>query len=905
MIINPSGPKDGWSGDPAVLRQYANVESDYYKLLWVSWNIQNNQYQADNPSAGFAEFELNFVTIWALKNPSTVKTLLEVQARMGYSPDELFVVTAPANNGRGGNGDTWNILTQTPEIGAVQKMLTTWSNNFNRLGIKSIGVRFYNGGSQGIQEATITLFLNKPGGAMVPIGADLTSQASSLTLVKQEPGIFTFPAQEAFKDSTLVQALLGFSDPDPESETNKRKRLVIQPTYQLKTFQWGGNQDVIQVGTSGADRVLLVQNEVSVANAEELGHFLWQIWQQSEGGQYFRNVAFLEVSAKTSFLFTLAYDLKKTSPSESLTIFTSAKARNTIYGYDTDEDYPDEKVDLSVYRDLENALEIQAVIAILSNTRAYINLGQPTINSIEIGHRPTFKKPATSGGAPTDYQFTLLIRLGDSDAMEIDDFPPTNDGFTGPNLGQAAIVDPQFGGLTKSIERGNVKRPQMVAIYAGLEIPRFRLNTQDLKSEISDNTAAKKIENSIKTYGIASVVKPGSKAPDQSSIMRDLINGYAAALAKLGIPLSPLKDVPAAVKVVATSFYNFQLKFNFLLFYNKDKDLQKHSFIAVTHIPQTEGDGLLNNLEDMLYQYFAAYSGNKRIRNVALLQVSDNTAAMLAHVFTFLDLTQDQDLLLNNWAEDPGYPREKALRAVLGTSELLKIQELTLSYYKEPCIATALINDIYIRWTSASGQPPTRRPQILVQLNKPPSEHPELQMSPLEVAAFRNDVKGVNIHFAFSFGLNLATDITVVQDVAINTGSGIHPVPLDSSLKVSGDLLGDDAVMPVLPEVKTVQTYFFPSIAKNRAFSGEDPEPDYYRYKRIAINSPNKNGWGFDASLGLGTIVVLSDTTNMKNNDPAHMADAWTRVYRTFVELVAAVPQKPKIDIFLNNLSGR
>ncbi|KAK6530330.1 hypothetical protein TWF694_003687 [Orbilia ellipsospora] len=866
----------------------AKVDSDYYKLLWVSWNILNNQYQADNPAAAFTGFELNFVTISALRNPATVKSLLEIQSKLNYSPDELFAVTAPMNGDGSNNQDIWTTLIQTPEVGAVEKMLTTWSSKFHGLRINSIGIRLQDAASKDTPEATVIISLTHAGQG----SAGVTGQISSLSIVKEETEIFQFPAQAAFGGSTLVNGMFGFADPDPASKTNKRKQSVIPSTYKRTHFQWNGNQDVIQVATSGKDRLLLVENRISdITNAQELGRLIWQIWRESQGGEYLRNIAFLEVDSSTSYKLKTAYDRKKVSQTYSLNIFTSARARNALYGYDADTDYSDENLDKLAYQDLEDALELKAVITLLSDAPTYISLGQPTVRSIEIGHRPAFKRISTSKSLSPDFQFTLLIRLGvvpyldvaegsrlgdrDSEPMDIDNFrtnPPDDDGFTNADTGQTALNDPHFNGIVESMGRGNKKRTKMISIRVGLQIPGFRQHKKGFNEEISTDTAKQKIKVKKSKLGIREIVGAGVRA-DTSSIMITLINNYGSAVIRNGGSFSPLpvEGVPKALAVVAPSFADTNLHYEFLIFWSRPL----YAYISISKIPNTEGDGLTAQLEDMFYLYFAQASGDGQLKYISLLQISDNTVEILKKVFLFLDLSLDQSLLLSNWYEEEGSQREKALLAVLGTAELLVIQELTLKYYLEACINNALVYDIFIQWIWTTDTPAVRKPQILARLVNPPNS--ELEASGSQAL----QALGVNLNGVVELGMTLAREINVILDLEINIGSVGRPLALDPTLRVSGDLL--DSYTPEPNGVRRVQSFFFPRVVERPEFTGEPP--DNFRYQRVAINNNQMNGWAFDISLGFRTVGILSDTYGMQRQTTAVVAQSWKSVYLRFFNL--------------------
>ncbi|KAK6537311.1 hypothetical protein TWF694_011502 [Orbilia ellipsospora] len=921
MIVHFDGPNDGWNASPEKLDDYSKIQNDYHKLLWVLWNIPNNKYQADNPTAGFTEFALNYITISALGNPTTLKIFLEAQSRLNYSPDEIFVVTAPTNNDNLNDNShyIWNILIHTSEIGAVQNMLTIWPNKFNGLKITKIGIRLQGGNSQDAQEATIILYLSKAGeGRTSSVGADEKTEVSSLFLIKAEIDIFQFPAREAFDGSTLVDEMFWLSAQN-------------QPTYQRKHFKWNGNQDMIQVATSGRDRLLLIENQIFFSEEKELARFLWEIWQKTQGGTYLRNIAFLEVGSRTNFKLEGVYDKKGVSYTESLNIFMSAEDRNMLYGYDADTSYLDEDKDRSGYQEISDLVEIRAIEKLISDTGTYIGLGQPRIASIEIGHRPAFKRIMRPKGAPiADYQFTLLIRLRDLDAMEIDSVertPLDSDGFVVPDEAQAALVDPRFDGFLESMARATDKRTEMISVFSGVKLPGLRAMDDDEGALVQETTARSRITKPIKKYDIDKNIRMGSKAPGESDIVRGLINNYGSAIAQDGRTLLPLTKVPNGVKVTVGNFIMPGLKFSFLLYWDKTEKERLYSFIAVTGIPTTEGDGYTESLEDMFYLYFSAISNDRRLRYLALLQVSDNTARTLEKVFRFLDLTQDQYLLLNNWTEESGSQRKKALLAVLGTSELVAIQKLTIKYNWEPSVNKALVNDIYIRWSPITDKNPIRRPQILIKIAWAPKSNPELQRA-LALAeetgiVSRAPANGPDLRKAIQLGTNLVTEINVLRSFEINTGSLSQPVPIDETLNLSGALpVGISQAQP--NEIRTIQTHLFPSIVKDPFFSGQIPDnTGYYHYNHISITSikranraegrkanedyaknydknyeenVEKNGWGFGVSLGFATIAIESDTNELQRKQILTIRNLWTKVYqRLLKEIDVKVPEKTRI----------
>ncbi|EPS41113.1 hypothetical protein H072_4952 [Dactylellina haptotyla CBS 200.50] len=723
-----------------------NLWYEYQNLLFLAWGVARTKYSKDNPGTDRADLMPKFVTIMDLQNEETFKILRRAEEEYLVETGDLFELNLPKDDVDSLN--IWATLLGTPEIGAVQKMLSFWPKQFEGLEVRSI--RYILTGeesqdNQASQNYMIMLSLKLPSER-----EEDSISHTALVIIDMDSTPENFPdnAREAFEDSTLE--FLSIANVKPVGNTRKRKAAtILPPTFKRKTFQWDPKKMPAEALTSGREKLILFETDlydIGVDKAEDLGNIIFGIWKQSEGASALHDIAFMYISPRTSNLIETTFEKQKIDKLASLTVWASKESRNLKLGLENSNVWDGQKINDDIYRDLQSTLELEAIFEILSNAQRYLDLGQPTISSVEIGHRRRIK---ISKGevVPMDLEFTFLIRLNTAESGELTlRMAPDDDGFAQSDIHEPSL---EFSRIAIKKKEIDIKvLAETIAIAQGVALPSLRLRRGKNKKLGEDSTYLR-FQTLMDSYNIISsnIELGGSSAPISSLVeyRRYILEHREEFTEEQNNPIvwseNPMTESFQYARVVASreaeESPDNKCTYDFAIFATSE-DLDEHSspfgHVAISSISGTQAIPEASDIADAIYVAFTnslkfRSKDGWKLTHISVFNLTAETTSLVREVFNLLNLSLEQSLLLDRWKLNQRTSINDVLGVVFGTLEVLAVQRMTSKFYLEVYIARKLVRRVFIRWVKDATNDELEliyKPEFLVVLAVPPSDHPLL-----------------------------------------------------------------------------------------------------------------------------------------------------------------------------------
>ncbi|KAK6526027.1 hypothetical protein TWF281_011068 [Arthrobotrys megalospora] len=755
-LIVAWGSRDGLHSGGDEQNSYpSEFEADYHRILLTVWDYTVQSARRGEEMEPLAQHPLTHITISELKSPKTIEVLQTIQKRLGPGESGTLSMVRPESLDQEDlAAPLWAGLLGVPEISAIQRMLNLWSENFPaEYQITWIRCKIELTPTGG-KAATILVSLepniqNTLADALIQESLKLSTNVE-LTEVNQD--LKVYPAIEIFQNPTSEPGTQGLV------MTGQKRKNEISPTYRRNRWLLLANVEAVEnsliwVSTSGPEHHLVLEDRISTDNKQVLGDLIYLTWLQDQGSKNLRDITFLQLSPATVDVILAAYKTKKIDVSDQqvLTLWGHERSWRKFARRPDTEPWADQEVDQALLRRFLQTLEYGAVLKMILQPQRYPNFRLGTyIRSLEIGLKLNTKKTKgeKQGVGPLSHQFAILIRLGDVE----DDAPSVNLHYSATTLPFSAdtaarestpsIADQ----ILRSLDQGLKSRLQMLNTIALRQLA----TAKEIKSDIS------KCVKRAKARGIDKFVyhfepplnNPKLRTPQSDIPAQPLM--LAELLLKLELDsgrLHPSKTAGSKLYRIIrwkTEYFHFFLDIqaqgaqrNIGEFY---VSLQS-CHIVIAQAPRLSEPGDIENLSDILYLSFSKLSGRRENRSpheiefISVQNVTADTTAVLNELYDVFNLDKTSYLRFSvtngilaeyasSWSRRYSHQDEdqnkKISSIILGTKELVAIQEMVVKYYAGTYLGRKIVDEVLITWQQERGQ--TSAPQILVWLKAVPEE---------------------------------------------------------------------------------------------------------------------------------------------------------------------------------------
>ncbi|KAF3182251.1 hypothetical protein TWF751_007294 [Orbilia oligospora] len=381
IIVNWKGPKGGWESRA---EEYDKFENEYHKLLFLSWTVMRSKATvADgNKNLQNPNYQLFWVTIVEIRNLDTIKIFAEILRRRNLVFDDPFEIYAPeaANDI---NFVVWTALLGTPEIGAVQEMLTGWAYQLNRFEIHAIHFGLEEVASSIKLQAKVSVSIGPAAAQPKPDSSEATEISFSVGVVLKDSSttLRTYPGEETFRESSswvVRPEYIEITRNDENSASGKKRaRIVDNPSFKGLKFELFSRGPFpigkVEAYISGVEQHLVIDSEIPDISSQNTRDVLYQIWNTGVGSNSCLSyITFLRLNPKAMEVVQEIFGMKKINPTDGrvLTIWPSKKLweeanRNSL---DQDKVWLDERIDTKVIKELlPLTLEYSAVKDLLAH----------------------------------------------------------------------------------------------------------------------------------------------------------------------------------------------------------------------------------------------------------------------------------------------------------------------------------------------------------------------------------------------------------------------------------------------------------------------------------------------------------------------------------------------------------
>ncbi|TGJ64675.1 hypothetical protein EYR41_010715 [Orbilia oligospora] len=381
IIVNWKGPKGGWESRA---EEYDKFENEYHKLLFLSWTVMRSKATvADgNKNLQNPNYQLFWVTIVEIRNLDTIKIFAEILRRRNLVFDDPFEIYAPeaANDI---NFVVWTALLGTPEIGAVQEMLTGWAYQLNRFEIHAIHFGLEEVASSIELQAKVSVSIGPAAAQPKPDSSEATEISFSVGVVLKDSSttLRTYPGEETFRESSswvVRPEYIEITRNDENSASGKKRaRIVDNPSFKGLKFELFSRGPFpigkVEAYISGVEQHLVIDSEIPDISSQNTRDVLYQIWNTGVGSNSCLSyITFLRLNPKAMEVVQEIFGMKKINPTDGrvLTIWPSKKLweeanRNSL---DQDKVWLDERIDTKVIKELlPLTLEYSAVKDLLAH----------------------------------------------------------------------------------------------------------------------------------------------------------------------------------------------------------------------------------------------------------------------------------------------------------------------------------------------------------------------------------------------------------------------------------------------------------------------------------------------------------------------------------------------------------
>ncbi|KAF3293368.1 hypothetical protein TWF132_004688 [Orbilia oligospora] len=419
IIVNWGGPKGGWGGRAG---GYDKFENEYHKLLFLSWTVMRSKAMVADGNKNLQDpnYQLFWVTIVEIRNLDTIRIFAEILRRRNLVFDDPFEIYAPeaANDI---NFVVWTALLGTPEIGAVQEMLTGWAYQLNRFEIHAIHFGLEEVASSTELQAKVSVSIGPAAAQPKPDSSEATEISFSVGVVLKDSStnLRTYPGEETFRESSswvVRPEYIEITRNDENSASGKKRaRIVDNPSFKGLKFELFSRGPFpvgkVEAYISGVEQHLVIDSEIPDISSQNTRDVLYQIWNTGVGSNSCLSyITFLRLNPKAMEVVQEIFGMKKINPTDGrvLTIWPSKKLweeanRNSL---DQDKVWLDERIDTKVIKELlPLTLEYSAVKDLLAHRIMWWQLGRPIIQNIKIGYQ---KRGADSDD---EGRFSILIQL--------------------------------------------------------------------------------------------------------------------------------------------------------------------------------------------------------------------------------------------------------------------------------------------------------------------------------------------------------------------------------------------------------------------------------------------------------------------------------------------------------------
>ncbi|KAF3107662.1 hypothetical protein TWF594_007597 [Orbilia oligospora] len=270
IIVNWKGPKGGWESRA---EKYDKFENEYHKLLFLSWTVMRSKAMVADGNKNLQDpnYQLFWVTIVEIRNLGTIRIFAEILRRRNSVFDDPFEIHAPeaANDI---DFVVWTALLGTPEIGAVQEMLTGWAYQLNRFEIHAIHFGLEEVASSTELQAKVSVSIGPAAAQPKPDSSEATEISFPVGVVLKDSltTLRTYPGEETFRESyswVFRPEYIEITWNDENSASGKKRaRIVDNPSLKglkFELFSWGPFPvGKVEAYVSGLEQHLVIDSEI-------------------------------------------------------------------------------------------------------------------------------------------------------------------------------------------------------------------------------------------------------------------------------------------------------------------------------------------------------------------------------------------------------------------------------------------------------------------------------------------------------------------------------------------------------------------------------------------------------------------------------------------------------------------
>ncbi|KAF3279168.1 hypothetical protein TWF970_004273 [Orbilia oligospora] len=753
VIVNWKGPKGGWMSRT---KGYDEFEDEYHKLLFLSWTVMRSKAMVADGNKNLEDpnYQLFWVTIIKIQNPDTIRIFAEILRRRNLVFDDLFEIYAPE---AADDIDfvVWTALLGTPEIGAVQEMLTGWAYQLKGFEIHAIHFGLEEVASSTELQAKVSVSIGPAAAQPNPDSSEATDIMFPVLAVLKDSSttLRTYPGEVIFRESSSwvvrpEHIEITQNDENPASG-KKGAKIFDNPSFKGLTFELFSEERFligkVEAYVSGPEQHLVIDSELPNISSQNTRDVLYQMWDTGIGSNSCLSyITFLRLAPKTMEVVREIFGMKKVNPTDGgvLTIWPSKKLWEEAHmsSLDQDEVWLDEKIDAKVIKELlPLTFEYSAVKSLLAHRIMWWQLGRPIIQNIKIGYQKRGSDSDDEG------RFSILIQLADSiDRVGIGSITyeqqgcrATSQGFN--NMGGVlrvnsksavnAIITMEGGYAGDGIEVTAEGREEIEALYS-----KGMRSIRDVANAIADDR--------MKAYNasILQELQRSNKIDFQSNGQpRKRLNPTESQI--LVRSYTRIAELPQRFVSVASDSHSQYDEVTAKVGSTNKRAMASYPYeilrstpighLAVTRLPEENGAGEIPELPHILFLSWSLASKyiisrdadldaaiqKDPLRYISILKLSTRSKNVIQETLNYYGITVNIDLNIR-LSTRALLPSKKSLTTrlgqagrlvgilgvVLGIPEVFAIQEMIRLYHGFLLLATSVIEEIYITWKDDNFQ---------------------------------------------------------------------------------------------------------------------------------------------------------------------------------------------------------